>query len=145
MASPVEHLEQLQSRYLAAPINQPFQPDLRVSEGSARVTLRVGPQLLFPRDSADTSVIYKALHDAAFLAASSLVPGGALLTVRFVLDVHTAVWQEEITALGRVCSHAASLFAAEARLYNAGDEEVAFGEGQFSRSNVELEQKEPWP
>ena len=138
MPSLKEHHQKLQRLYLDAPINQPYGPEVRVSEGSARVTLRVGPQLFYPRDSAHSSVAFEALHDASFLAASSLVPGGALLTTRFVLEVSGPVWEEEITAMGRVISSNAGQFYAEARLYNAGDEEVAFGEGQFSRSNVEL-------
>ena len=141
MPSFEEHNEKLQRHYLDAPLNQQYGPDVRVSEGSARVTLRVGPQLFYPRDSADSSVAFKALHDAAWLAASSLVPGGALLTTRFMLEVSGPVWREEITAMGRVISSSAGQFFAEARLYNAGDEEVAFGEGQFSRSNVELQEE----
>ena len=140
-----EHHRELRRRYLAAPINQQYGPDLRVSQGSARITLNIGPSLFYPRDAADSSVLFKALHDAAFLAASSLVPDVALLTTRFSLEVSGSAWEEEITAMGRVCSSTAGQFSAEARLYNASDEEVAVGEGVFTRSNVELQPKEPWP
>ena len=74
------HLDKLKREYLEAPLHQPLNPDVRVSEGGARVTLRVEPSHFYPRDSADAALIFKALHDAAFLAASSLTPGGALLT-----------------------------------------------------------------
>ncbi len=130
------HLDKLKREYLEAPLHQPLNPDVRVSEGGARVTLRVEPSHFYPRDSADAALIFKALHDAAFLAASSLTPGGALLTTCFSMDVSDQVWAEEITALGRVVSSGRRTLTAEVRLYNSADEEVATGEGTFSHSNA---------
>lgn len=131
-----DHLERLKRQYVEAPLHQPYSPDVRVSEGRARVTLHVSPQHFHPRDSADASVVFKALHDAAFLAASSLMPGGALLTTRFSMEVSDQVWAEEITALGQVVSSGTRTLTTDVRLFNAADEEVATGEGTFSHSNA---------
>ncbi len=143
MQSLQDHLRQLQRRYDDAPANQRFGATARVREGKATVTLKVSPEALFPRDSADTAVLFKAVHDAAYLAASSLVLDGALITTRFELDVSGAAREEEITAMGRAVSSTSSQVFAEARLFSSSDEEVACGEGHFSHSNVALlEQQE---
>lgn len=133
-----QHLQKLQQLYTEAPAGLPYCPDVRVSEGKAQVTLTVEPRHFFHRDSADNAVVFKALHDAALLAASSLVADVMLLTTHFEVDLSGPVWAGPITAMGHVCSSSGSSLAAQARLYNGDDDEVARGEGRFSLSNVPL-------
>src|SRR5438132_132473 len=67
MATNEEHFRKLERMYQSAPINRYFAPVLRISEGSAQLTIPVKTDFFHAAHAVHGSVYFKALDDAAFL------------------------------------------------------------------------------
>ena len=81
--------------------------------------------------------VFKALDDAAFFAAASVVPDRFVVTVSFTVYLTRPVTGGALRAEGQVTSQTTNLLVAESVLYN-GDREVARGSGTFMPSKVAL-------
>ena len=134
----MEHYRKLEAMYRAAPINSFFQPELRVSEGCADLTIPVREDFFHTAGAMHGSVYFKALDDAAYFAVSSLVEDVFVLTVSFTVYLLRPVNGGTLTAQGRVVSRSKNLFVAESVLYVDGDRQVARGSGTFSPGKVPL-------
>ena len=124
--------------YQAAPINQIYRPTIRVAEGVAEVALTVRPELFHAAQALHGSVYFKALDDAAFFAANSVVLDVLVLTVTYNVVLVRPVTRGLITAVGRLVNASRNLLVAEAELRDEQDRLLARGTGTFMRSTIAL-------
>lgn len=134
-----EHFRKLERMYhQAAHINLFFRPTLRVSHGSAEILMPVRPEFFHAAHALHGSVYFKALDDAAFFAANSLVTDVFILTASYNIYFLRPVTGGTLRAVGRVVHRSRNLFLAEAELFDSEERAVARGSGSFMRSNVAL-------
>ena len=125
--------------YHAAPINEYFAPKLRIPEaGVAELRLVIRPDFHHAAGAAHGVVYFKALDDATFFAANSLVEDVFVLTVSFNLYFTRPVSEGEVVARGRVVSRSKRLYVAEGVIEDARGREVARGSGTFMPSTMTL-------
>ena len=132
-----EHYRKLERMYLAAPINNFYQPRVSISAGQAEIQMEVKPEYFHAAGALHGSVYFKLLDDAAFFAANSLVEEFFLLTVSFNLYFTRPVTGGILVAVGRVISRSTKHFVAESMLTVDG-KEVARGSGSFLPSRIKL-------
>lgn len=135
------HFRKLENMYHAAPCNEYYQPRLTVGEGQAEVIIPVKESLFHAAGAAHGAVYFKALDDAAFFSANSLVEDVFVLTASFNVYLTRPVSSGEVRASGKVVSQSGGQLIAEAILYDSDGQEIAFGTGSFRRSRIELSEK----
>ena len=134
-----EHFRRLERMYASAPINQFFAPQLHISEpGVAEVRMVIRPDFHHAAHAAHGAVYFKALDDATFFAANSIVEDVFVLTVSFNLYLTRPVVDGEVIARGRVVSRSKRLYLADGTLADARGREIARGSGAFMPSTVAL-------
>jgi uncharacterized protein (TIGR00369 family) len=134
----MEHHRKLERMYAMAPINRFFAPRLTIGEGTAEVCIDVHEAFHHTAGAMHGAVYFKALDDAAFFAANSIVEGVFVLTAQFEVEFLKPVIQGEIRAHGRVVSETGRRIEAEAELFDSEGVLVGRGRGTFARSQVEL-------
>ncbi len=134
-----EHFRRLERMYNhAAAINRFFRPTLRVSHGAAELTMPVRPEFFHAAHAVHGSVYFKALDDAAFFAANSLVTDVFVLTASFNIYFLRPVTDGTLRATGRIVHRSRNLFLAEAELFDGEERLVGRGSGSFMRSAITL-------
>ncbi len=133
-----EHYRRLESMYRHAPINEYFRPTLAVSEGRAEIVMSMRDDFFHAGRAVHGSVYFKALDDAAFFSANSLVDDVFVVTATFNLYLMRPMTGGEARAIGAVIRPGKSLIIAEATLYDSRGREVARGSGSFMRSSLAL-------
>ena len=136
--TPEEHFRHLEAIYAAAPCNAYYEPRLAVSEGRAEIVIAVKPDFLHSAGAVHGSVYFKALDDAAFFSANSVVPDVFVLTSSFQLYLLGPITGGEMRAVGQLVHQAKNHFIAESVLYDAARNEVARGSGSFIKSKIPL-------
>jgi uncharacterized protein (TIGR00369 family) len=134
----LEHFRKLERRYAAAPINRWFAPSLIVSSGRAEVRIPLRPEFHHSAGSTHGSVYFKALDDAAFFAANSLVTDVFVLTATFELELLRPVVAGEFRAVAQVTERGERQIVAEGELLDGDGVLVARGKGRFARSRTPL-------
>jgi uncharacterized protein (TIGR00369 family) len=134
-----EHFRKLERAYAAAPINAFYAPTLRIAEQAAELSFEITPAMLHAAAAAHGSVYFKALDDAAFFAANSMVEDAFLLTTSFTIYFLRPVSEGHVTARGRMTHRSGRLFFAEASLEDSAGAEIARGSGTFMRSRIPLD------
>jgi uncharacterized protein (TIGR00369 family) len=133
-----EHFRKLERMYGAAPINGWFAPTLTVSEGAAEVRIPLRPEFHHAAGAVHGSVYFKALDDATFFAASSIVDEVFVLTASFHIDLLRPVVAGELRAVAKVTERAERRITAEGELFDAEGNVVARGKGSFAKSKIPL-------
>jgi uncharacterized protein (TIGR00369 family) len=133
-----EHYRKLERMYNTAPINRFFEPVLRISEGKAEIRMPIKPEFFHAAHAVHGSVYFKALDDAAFFAANSLVTDVFVLTVAYNLYLTRPISDGEMQASGRVVHKSRNLFLSEAELVDSAGRQIARGSGSFMRSQIPL-------
>jgi uncharacterized protein (TIGR00369 family) len=134
-----EHFRRLERMYASAPINEFFAPRLHIPEiGIAELRMTIRPDFHHAAHAAHGAVYFKALDDATFFAANSLVEDVFVLTVSFNLYLMRPVSEGDVVARGRVTSRSKRLYLAEGVLEDARGREIARGSGAFLPSTVAL-------
>jgi uncharacterized protein (TIGR00369 family) len=127
-----EHYRRLERMYASAPINEYFAPRLQIVEaGVAELRLTIRPDFHHAAHAAHGAVYFKALDDATFFAASSLVEDVFVLTVSFNLYLTRPVSEGVVVATGRVVSRSKRLYLAEGVLVDDRGREIGRGSGAF--------------
>ena len=98
----MNHMRKLEQMYAHAPINEYFAPQLTISEGSAEIRIRVRPDFHHAAGAMHGVIYFKALDDATYFAANSLVDDVFVLTARFEIEFLRPVSSGEVRATGRV-------------------------------------------
>lgn len=133
------HYRALERLYASAPVNALFSSRLEITdEGRSRIVFTVGREVFHAAGAAHGTIYFKMLDDAAFYAANSLATDRFLLTTSFNLHFTKPVREGEVVAEGRWVSGRKRVFVAEARLIDAGGEEIGRGTGTFMRSRIAL-------
>ncbi len=133
-----EHFRKLERMYAAAPCNEYFRPRMTISQGRAEVTIKIRPDFFHTAGATHGSVYFKALDDACFFAVNSLVEDVFVLTASFNTYLVRPISSGEMKSVGRVVHASATLFTAEALLYDSRDKEIGRGSGNFVRSKISL-------
>ena len=136
-----DHYRKLERVYAKAPINRYFEPRLQVEEGRATLIMAVKPDFFHAAGAAHGAVYFKALDDATFFAAQSLVTDVFVLTVTFNIHFLRPVSEGEIKAVGRVVHASRRLLVAEGELFDAGGRVIGRGSGTFMPSRIPLDEK----
>ncbi len=138
MADHDEHFRSLERMYLSSPINTIYEPDLRVSDGAATVSIRVGPHFHHAAGAVHGSVTWKMLDDAAFFAAASVEEDFFVVTTSFTSYLTRPVSDGVVRSEGRIVNRNRSQTVAEAVAFDEAGREIARGSGLFVRSRVRL-------
>lgn len=133
-----EHFRKLERMYHGAPINDVYDAELAVREGEAELVIPVREGLFHPAGGVHGSAYFKALDDAAFFAANSLVADVFLLTTDFSIYLTRPVSEGEMRAVGELVNDNPRQLIAQATLYDEEGRQLAWGGGSFDRSRVEL-------
>jgi uncharacterized domain 1 len=133
-----DHYRKLERLYAKAPINRYFEPQLQVEEGRATLTMAVKPDFFHAAGAAHGAVYFKALDDATFFAAQSLVADVFVLTVTFNIYFLKPISHGEMKAVGRVVHASRRLLVAEGELFDADGRVIGRGSGTFMPSRIPL-------
>lgn len=128
MLNDLHALEQL---FTQAPCNQHLAPQFIARRGEAEVIIQVRPDMLHGGGVVHGSILFKALDDAATVAAMSLLENEATLTASFNLYFLRPIASGEIRALGRVVKMGKRQILAEAVATDEHGRELARGSGAF--------------
>jgi uncharacterized protein (TIGR00369 family) len=133
------HFESLVKMYDRAPINEWFRPLLRIpEEGRAEIEMPVREDFHHAAQAIHGCVYFKALDDATFFAAQSVVRDVFVVTSSFQLYFLRPVSEGHLLARGQVVSRSKRLYIAEGVLFDSRGREVARGSGTFMPSSIEL-------
>jgi uncharacterized protein (TIGR00369 family) len=132
------HYRKLERMYAAAPINEFFAPRLTISDGRSEVVITIHNGLFHAANAVHGSVYFKAMDDAAFFAANSLVDDVFVLTSHFTIYFLKPISTGEMIATGRVVHATRRQYVAEAKLVDAEGHAIGRGSGTFTRSNIRL-------
>ena len=137
------HFEKLEQMYLKANINTMLFNDTtcKISEGFSEITLNLDEKYFHALGAIHGAVYFKLLDDASYFAASSLVKDMFILTTSFNINLIRTASSGKIKAMGKIKHRSKSLYVAEAVLFNEKGQEIAFGTGNFSKSNIALSEE----
>jgi len=133
-----EHYRKLERLYASAPINGFYRPTLEVREGAAKLVIPIRSELHHAAHAVHGSVYFKALDDACWFAAASLLEDALVLTASFNIHLLRPVSEGRLIAEGRVVHSSQRLFIAEATLENDKGQTLARGSGSFMRTETPL-------
>ncbi|WP_062053586.1 PaaI family thioesterase [Aquimarina longa] len=138
-----EHYSKLEKMYLQAAINTTLYETttIKISEGITEIKLQISEKYFHALGAIHGSVYFKLLDDAAFFAVNSIVKDAFVLTTSFNINLIRPVNKGVITAIGKLKFKSRNLYVAEATLYNENGKDIAFGTGNFTKSNVTLSEK----
>ena len=134
----MEHFRKLERMYHTAPINGWFQPVLRVGDGEAEIQLPLRPEFHHSAGATHGSLYFKAMDDAAFFAANSLVEDVFVLTATFELAFLKPVVDGTLCAKARVSGEDTTRIYAEVDLLDSKNRLIGKGKGSFARSTIAL-------
>lgn len=137
MGSP-DHWRKLERMYASAPVSAVFGAELEVGDGEAQVRLQSKPEFFHAAHAAHGCVYFKALDDAAFFAANSMVDNALVLTISFTIYFTRPLRAGMVTATGKLVHRSGQLFIAESVGVDESGHEVARGSGMFLASRIML-------
>ncbi|MFW9777822.1 MAG: PaaI family thioesterase [Candidatus Heimdallarchaeota archaeon] len=136
-----QHYRKLENMYHGHPLNTVFKARLTIQERKTELLITVNPELFHAANAVHGAVYFKALDDAAFFAANSIVFDVFVLTTAFTTYLTRPVSSGELRSIGQLVSQNRSQYIAEAVLYNNGVE-VGRGTGMYVRSKMLLSEVE---
>ena len=134
---PEAHFRGLESMYAGAPINRTIPCRLKVRHQSAEVRMEVGREYWHAAGAMHGSLYFKALDDAAFFAANSIVLDTLVLTARFEVKLLAPISSTAMCAVGQLDRHNGRKLEASSTLY-VEEQIVAKGCGLFIVSSHTL-------
>ena len=134
-----QHYNGLKSAYHAAKINEFYEPDIEVTEGSCTLTLAIDERFFHSLGAAHGSVYFKMLDDAAFFACMSLETEFVILTNSFTTYLTRPISEGSMTAVGKVLNQSKTQFIAESVVYDDQQREIGRGNGIFARTQTTLD------
>ncbi len=136
----LDHFRRLERIYLTkASINDYFNPSIAIGDGEAEIRIEVDPKFFHAAGAVHGTVYFKALDDAAFFAANSVVEDVFVLTTNFNIQLLRPVTEGILIAKGTLVSKTRSLLVADAELRDDRDRLVGRGTGNFMKSRMRLE------
>jgi acyl-coenzyme A thioesterase PaaI-like protein len=132
------HCEELERRYLAAPINQHFDSGVRISEGEAEILIPPQERFSDLTGTVHASVCFTAMADSAALAVNSIVEKALIAVVRFDIQLTRPSAAGAIIARSRFVGMSGNHYLAESVLTDSDGREIGKGSGEFVESDVSL-------
>ncbi|MFB6142470.1 MAG: PaaI family thioesterase [Halorientalis sp.] len=132
------HYRKLERMYHDSPIGDTIHAELTVDDRAATVEVPVEERYHHALGAAHGAVIFKALDDAAFFAANSIVEDVFVLTTDFSLYFQRPVSAGVIRAEGELLNDNPEQLIAQAVARDDDGNELARGSGTFRKSSVEL-------
>ncbi|MEM8900681.1 MAG: PaaI family thioesterase [Bacteroidota bacterium] len=134
------HFQKLTRMYLQANVNTKIfdTTECEIKLEEATIKLTITDKYFHALGAIHGSVYFKLLDDAAFFAVNSIVKDVFVLTTSFNIHLIRPANQGKITAKGKVKSKSRNLFVGESTLFDEKGREIAFGTGNFVKSNVKL-------
>jgi len=121
-----------------ANINRFFEPEIRIEDGQAEIRIAVSPKFFHAAGAVHGSVYFKAMDDAAFFAANSVVEDVFVLTTNFNIQLLRPVTRGTLIAKGTLISATRNLLIADAELRDDRDRLIGRGTGSFMKSKMLL-------
>ncbi|MUV87963.1 hotdog fold thioesterase [Natronomonas sp. CBA1123] len=126
--------------YHAAPCNDETDPTLHIEDdGVAELRIEVDESYHHAAGGVHGSYYFKALDDATFFAANSLVEDVFVLTTDFHLQLTRPVSTGELVARAEVVNDHPKQLIADGVLEDGEGNQLARGTGTFAKSGVELD------
>jgi uncharacterized protein (TIGR00369 family) len=136
----MEHYRKLERMYHDTPCNDHLDIALSVTgAGEAEIRLGVDETDHHAGGGVHGSYYFKALDDATFFAANSLVEDVFVLTTDFHLQLTRPVTEGELVAEATVVNDHPKQLIADGVLYDGAGDQLARGTGTFAKSRVELD------
>jgi len=135
---PEEHYRALENMYLAAPINEIFEPQIKISAERAEISIDIIEKFFHAANAVHGSVYFKMLDDAAYFAANSIEFERFVLTTEFKTNFTRPISSGSMKSIGKVLRKTETEIAAEAILYNDSGKEIGRGGGIFVRDKRPL-------
>lgn len=133
------HHQRLEKLYHSANIQQFIDgSQIKVQHQTAEITLPVQPKYNHGANAMHGALYFKLLDDAAYFAVASVVQDVFIVTSSFQINLVRPVTGGTIRAVGKLRTIGKNLFVAESTLYNEQGKEIAFGTGQFMKTNQPL-------
>jgi uncharacterized protein (TIGR00369 family) len=132
------HWQRLERMYLGAPINAYYHPRIRISDGSAEISIDIRTDFHHAARAVHGSVYFKLLDDAGFFAVNSIVDDTFVLTSDFTVHLLRPVSSGTMTARGTVLHRGARQFLADAKVFDGDGRLVGHGTGTYVRSGIAL-------
>ena len=132
------HYTKLENMYLAAPINNFYNPTINISKGKSEISIGVKKEFFHAANAVHGSVYFKMLDDAAFFAANSVVDDVFVLTASFETKLLRPIDTGKLIAKGRIVQDLGNKFEASAKLFNLEGKLIATGKGIFVKSKILL-------
>jgi len=133
-----EHFRRLERMYLGAPNNDYYRPEVTIGEGEAEIRIDVDPRFFHALQAVHGSVYFKAMDDAAFFAANSVVEDVFVLTTSFNIHLLRPISKGTLIAKGTLVSETRSLLIADAELKDERGRLIGRGTGTFMKSRMLL-------
>ena len=133
-----EHYQRLENMYHSAPCNAYYEPKMAIQEGTATLTIPIKQDFFHAAGAVHGGVYFKALDDAAFFAANSLVSNVFVLTNNFTVYFVRPISAGLMVAEGHVLNMSRNQILAEAMLSNEQGKLIGKGSGTFVKSTIEL-------
>ena len=134
----MDHYRKLEKLYSAAPINEWFAPALKVQKGEAEVRIPLRPDFHHAGAAVHGTLYFKAMDDAAFFAANSIVEDVFVLTAKFELEFLRPVVAGEMCAKGCVTGQDERRIYSSVDLFDGESQLIGRGKGEFARSRIPL-------
>lgn len=136
----MEHFRKLERMYHESPCNDSIDPTLSITDdGEAELRIAVDESDHHAAGAVHGSYYFKALDDATFFAANSIIEDVFVLTTDFHLQLTRPVAEGDIVATAEVVNSHPKQLIADGVLRNGDGNQLARGTGTFMRSDVELE------
>ncbi|WP_247005544.1 PaaI family thioesterase [Halorientalis litorea] len=132
------HYRKLERMYHDSPVGETIETELTVGDGAATVEVPVKERYHHALSGVHGAVYFKALDDAAFFAANSVVEDVFVLTTDFNLYFERPVSAGTIRAEGELVNENPEQLIAESVAYDDDGNELARGSGTFRKSDVAL-------
>ena len=132
------HYRKLERMYATGPVTQLYGTTLQVGKAEAVVTMPVKEEFFHAGGALHGSAYFRALDDAAYFAANSLIEDSFLLTASFTIYLVRQVTKGTLTATGRVAHRSPRVIIAESELVDERGKVVARGSGSFMPGSIEL-------
>ena len=133
-----DHYRKLENMYHGSNVNDHVPAELSIREGEATLEIPVSEEYHHPLGGVHGAICFKALDDAAFFAANSLVEDVFVLTTDFNLYFERPVSDGAIHAEGQVFNDNPNQLIAGAVATDDEGNELARGTGTFRKSDVAL-------
>ncbi|MFH1754203.1 MAG: hypothetical protein ABIA59_00740 [Candidatus Latescibacterota bacterium] len=132
------HFERLENMYLSAASSDPHEPGIHVNQGTAEIVLSLSGDPGNKPPLVDHSFYFKAMTDASLYAINSVIEDALVIMVNFNTYLTHPAHNGELIVKGRFVGISGGNYLAEAVTTDTEGNEIARGNGAFTKSDISL-------